>query len=34
MLEKARLEKDDMSDEEEEDLPEEYYEAKEIIEGK
>lgn len=27
MLEKARLDKDDMSEESEEDLPEEFYEA-------
>lgn len=31
LLEKARLEKDDMSEEDEEDLPEEFYEAHKIV---
>lgn len=34
LLEKARLEKDDMSEEDEEDLPEEFYEAHKIVQSK
>lgn len=34
MLEKARLEKGDMSEEDEDDLPEEYYEAHKVVMSK